>query len=135
MDCHIVLSLCKTLREEVNEKINAKNYGVKVYVNKIFAKHTKLQEQVTQFNQILMKSEGVENVINVMLCTPNRLLKLSQLGAINYNTLKYLVLDSNQNIKKQSLFDVQSLRNEVFQLIHHHFKHIWQSNQLKLYFY
>lgn len=48
--------------------------------------------------------------------TPNRLLKLAEVGSLNLTGQCVLVLDAGENSKKQTLFTMADVRTDLFVL-------------------
>jgi len=103
---------------------------VKVIVHQIYAKHKRIDSQI----QELLQVDKAKKVLNVVVCTPNRLTKLSELKAVDYTQLKCLIIDCTKNEKDQTIFDYKETRNDTIELIGKFILKNAVKNKLKIYF-
>lgn len=122
-----VINKAKEIQEIVEGKFVE---GVKVIVHQVVAKHKKLDSQVKE----LVQADKAKRVLNVVVCTPNRLIKLSELKAVDYSQIKCLILDCTKNEKDQTLFDYKETRNDTIELIGRFILEYGNKNKLKIYF-
>lgn len=78
---------------------------------KLFAKHLKIEEQVS-----LLK-----NHVNVACGTPSRIKKLIDMEALGLSRLSVVVLDMYTDVKGYSLFSIPQIRDEFWELYTTHF--------------
>lgn len=73
---------------------------------KLFAKHMKIEEQVS----------FLKNRVNVACGTPNRIKKLIDMEALGLSRLAVIVLDMHTDVKGYSLFTLPQVREEFWDL-------------------
>ncbi|KAI3795071.1 hypothetical protein L1987_37715 [Smallanthus sonchifolius] len=78
---------------------------------KLFAKHLKIEEQVS----------GLKNHVNVACGTPSRIKKLIDMEALGLSRLSVVVLDMHTDVKGYSLFSIPQIRDEFWELYTTHF--------------
>ncbi|KAJ0702795.1 putative protein Cms1 [Helianthus annuus] len=78
---------------------------------KLFAKHLKIEEQVS----------CLKNHVNVACGTPSRIKKLIDMEALGLSRLSVLVLDMHTDVKGYSLFSIPQIRDEFWELYTTHF--------------
>jgi hypothetical protein len=83
-----------------------KKFGSNAPILKLFAKHMKVQEQVTALKEPCAIAVG----------TPGRLLKLVELGALSLSHTSLVILDAQQDQKGFSIFTVPDVKRDFFKL-------------------
>lgn len=78
---------------------------------KLFAKHLKVEEQVS----------CLKNHVNVACGTPSRIKKLIDMEALGLSRLSIVVLDMHTDVKGYSLFNIPQIRDEFWELYTTHF--------------
>ncbi|KAK1411396.1 hypothetical protein QVD17_37944 [Tagetes erecta] len=78
---------------------------------KLFAKHLKIEEQVS----------CLKNHVNVACGTPSRIKKLIDMEALGLSRLSLVVLDMYTDVKGYSLFSIPQIRDEFWELYTAHF--------------
>ncbi|KAI7755739.1 hypothetical protein M8C21_026608 [Ambrosia artemisiifolia] len=78
---------------------------------KLFAKHLKIEEQVS----------CLKNHVNVACGTPSRIKKLIDMEALGLSRLSVVVLDMHTDVKGFSLFSIPQIRDEFWELYTTHF--------------
>eukprot|EP01087_Luapelamoeba_hula_P011368 TRINITY_DN3080_c0_g1_i1.p1 TRINITY_DN3080_c0_g1~~TRINITY_DN3080_c0_g1_i1.p1 ORF type:complete len:305 (+),score=53.38 TRINITY_DN3080_c0_g1_i1:139-1053(+) len=86
-------------------------FNKRVKIGKLFAKHIKVQEQVTFLK---------ENVTRLCVGTPHRMAQLCELEALSLGECEYVVLDLGRNVKRQHLLDMQDTKADFFKLFFTH---------------
>ena len=76
-------------------------------IAKLFAKHMKVPEQAAYLS---------EHPVNVVLGTPNRLLKLATEGHLDLSSVGVVVLDMRKNPKRQSMIDIPEVAGDWWKL-------------------
>eukprot|EP00002_Diphylleia_rotans_P039885 TRINITY_DN9368_c0_g1_i1.p1 TRINITY_DN9368_c0_g1~~TRINITY_DN9368_c0_g1_i1.p1 ORF type:complete len:375 (-),score=108.36 TRINITY_DN9368_c0_g1_i1:69-1193(-) len=77
-------------------------------VAKLFAKHIKLQEHV----------EMLQNkIIKIAVGTPNRILKLAEMGELRFTCAQYVILDGHLDAKSFSVFDIADTKKDLLTLL------------------
>lgn len=84
-----------------------KKLELKTVVGKLFARHLKIEEQIT----LLQKND-----IHLVVGTPNRVLKLSEHGALSWSRCQLLIVDANKNEKEFSIFTMKEVKSDVWTL-------------------
>jgi len=79
--------------------------GFNCKIEKLFARHLKLENQVAQLKKKL---------IAVGVGTPNRLFALGQTGALKLRNCKYLLVDAALNKKNQTIFSTNQISDDFF---------------------
>ena len=128
-ETYSVIGHTKSLQEILDDSDFKEDLKVKVIIHQLYSKHKKLDLQVTQ----LLQAEK-EKVLNVIFCTPNRLIKLGEIKALDFSELKYVILDCTKNEKGQTLFDYKETRNDTIELLEKYILEFAAKNKLKLYF-
>ncbi|KAK9836725.1 hypothetical protein WJX74_006771 [Apatococcus lobatus] len=82
-------------------------------VGKLFAKHFKVEEQ-----QAVLKAQG----IFVAVGTPNRLLKLADLGDLHMTHLKLLMIDVLLDAKQRTILDIPETASDFWKFYDAHCK-------------
>lgn len=82
--------------------------GLNVPVTKLFARHLKVKEQV----------ELLKGPCAVAVGTPGRLLKLFEEGALTLQHTDLIILDSELDQKKRTMFTMPDIRKDLFALLH-----------------
>eukprot|EP01095_Lingulamoeba_sp_RSL-Kostka_P016474 TRINITY_DN8076_c0_g1_i1.p1 TRINITY_DN8076_c0_g1~~TRINITY_DN8076_c0_g1_i1.p1 ORF type:complete len:263 (+),score=62.21 TRINITY_DN8076_c0_g1_i1:299-1087(+) len=100
-----------------------KNFDNRFIVTKLFAKHIKIKVQ----SDILQTK-----VVNIAVGTPNRILKLAQLNDLSLKDCDYLVIDCEQNIKRQTIFDLKDTNSDLFKFYKDHCHQLVKSKKLKI---
>lgn len=88
-----------------------KTLTTKCHAAKLFAKHIKIEEQVS-----ILKER-----VNIAGGTPSRIKKLIEIDALKLSRLSVLMLDMHKDAKGLTLFDVPQVRNEFWELYKAHF--------------
>lgn len=78
---------------------------------KLFSKHLKIDDQVVQ----------LKNRVNIAGGTPNRIKKLCEMEALGLSRLEVIVLDMHTDVKGFSLFTLQQVRDEFWDLYKSYF--------------
>lgn len=78
---------------------------------KLFAKHLKIEEQVS----------CLKNHVNIACGTPNRIKKLIDMEALSLSRVSVVVLDMHTDVKGYSLFTMPQIRDEFWELYTTHF--------------
>ncbi|EFJ07629.1 hypothetical protein SELMODRAFT_448377 [Selaginella moellendorffii] len=89
---------------------------------KLFAKHLKVEEQVSALKQR----------VNIAAGTPSRLKKLIDIGALGLSRLSLLVFDMHKDAKGLTLFTVPQVRKELWELYRLHFHNGVVEGRLRL---
>ncbi len=76
---------------------------LKYPIAKLFAKHFKVEEQVEMLKSFMPLGVG----------TPNRLTKLADIGALNMDHIKLVVLDMHRDVKKCCILDLADVRDDL----------------------
>jgi hypothetical protein len=105
--CPYVVVVCSAALRAANIVRQLRPLGSKAAA-KLFAKHFKLQEHV----------EMLQVFWPVVVGTPNRLLKLVEMGALSFTRTKLLVVDSTKNTKKFDILDIQGVKEDLVALLH-----------------
>ncbi|KAJ6662683.1 hypothetical protein lerEdw1_011323 [Lerista edwardsae] len=93
-------------------------------VMKMFAKHIKIQEQMTKLEK---------GVIHVGVGTPGRIKALIQQDGLSLTALKYLILDWNwRDQKLRRLVDIPEIRKETIELLELRLIKLCRDGSLKL---
>ncbi|KAL1919931.1 uncharacterized protein VTP21DRAFT_1863 [Calcarisporiella thermophila] len=95
-------------------------------IAKLFAKHIKVEEQVT-----LLSKEH----LNIAVGTPNRVLKLTEdAGALKLDRLELLVIDASHKDKKErTVFEVPEIVGDLYKFLPHFLNQSNISSRLALY--
>lgn len=88
-----------------------KTLTTKCHAAKLFAKHIKIEEQVS-----ILKER-----VNIAGGTPSRIKKLIEIDALKLSRLSVLMLDMHKDAKGLTLFDVPQVSNEFWELYKAHF--------------
>lgn len=88
-----------------------KTLTTKCHAAKLFAKHIKIEEQVS-----ILKDR-----VNIAGGTPSRIKKLIEIDALKLSRLSVLMLDMHKDAKGLTLFDVPQVSNEFWELYKAHF--------------
>lgn len=88
-----------------------KTFTTKCHAAKLFAKHIKIEEQVS-----ILKER-----VNIAGGTPSRIKKLIEIDALKLSRLSVLMLDMHKDAKGLTLFDVPQVSNEFWELYKAHF--------------
>jgi hypothetical protein len=89
----LVIIVCSAARRAV-EIIKPISLDLKYKVAKLFSKHMKVEDQV----------EMLKSKFPIAVGTPNRLMKLHQLGALQYTGCRLLLVDGKKNSKDVALY-------------------------------
>ena len=92
-------------------------------VAKLYAKHMKVSEQEAQLR-------GIDFAFAVG--TPNRLLKLADIGALSFDGMQLLIMDVQANEKQQTIFDVKETAFDLVTLYRKHVHRALLAPQSKL---
>lgn len=88
-----------------------KPFTKECHAAKLFAKHLKIEEQVS----------CLKNHVNVACGTPSRIKKLIDMEALGLSRLSVIVLDMYTDVKGYSLFSIPQIRDEFWELYKTHF--------------
>ncbi|KAL7612352.1 uncharacterized protein LOC111899986 [Lactuca sativa] len=88
-----------------------KPFTKECHAAKLFAKHLKIEEQVS----------CLKNHVNVGCGTPSRIKKLIDMEALGLSRLSVVVLDMQTDVKGYSLFSIPQIRDEFWELYTTHF--------------
>lgn len=88
-----------------------KTLTTKCHAAKLFAKHIKIEEQVS-----ILKER-----VNIAGGTPSRIKKLIEIDALKLSRLSVLMLDMHKDAKGLTLFEVPQVSNEFWELYKAHF--------------
>lgn len=76
-------------------------------IQKLFAKHIKINEQIDILKTTKIAIGG---------CTPNRLQKLVESGALLLDKLQYIILDTSLDGKQRTMFDIPEVSHDFWML-------------------
>ena len=130
LDCYSVINQTKAINELLSTPEYRNNVKAFIRLHQVFAKHKKIDQQADEF----AKTSKRKPVLNIVISTPNRLMKLVDLKILDYTKLKYVILDCTPNTKKQCLLDHRDTRDDVLKLIGTYFDKYMETNQIKFYF-
>jgi hypothetical protein len=83
------------------------SFNAKCRIEKLFAKHFRLEEQVEALQS---------RVACIVAGTPHRLEKLIENGALHVDALRYIVLDVSCDVKGRTLLDMPEVRADWWKL-------------------
>lgn len=78
----------------------------------LYARHLKVDAQAQLLREPVPLAVG----------TPNRLMKLADMGALSLAAVSVVILDSSRNAKGASMFDQLDLRTDLLQFYHEHLR-------------
>ena len=93
----VVVIVCSGARRAV-QVIKSLSQTLKYRVAKLFAKHLKVEDQV----------EDLKKKFPIAVGTPSRLMKLYELGALQFSSTHLLLIDGNRDTKKTTVFSSPS---------------------------
>lgn len=100
------------------DKQSSEQYDLRIF--KLFAKHIKPEEQQEALGQKHPNAKA-KRVLAVYVGTPNRLLKLQEMGAFDLGLVsdrfRHLVIDCRLNKKNFSIFECKETRADTLKLI------------------
>jgi hypothetical protein len=102
--CPKVLVICSGARRAA-DVIKVMSKELKCKIGKLFAKHFKVEEQVTFL---------AENYCHVAVGTPNRLSKLVELGALSLSKVRLVMVDMAKNEKKYTVLTMPLVKDDFF---------------------
>ncbi|KAG0588712.1 hypothetical protein KC19_2G263800 [Ceratodon purpureus] len=121
----VVLVLCSSAIRCVELLRGMKAFIGKVKPAKLFAKHIKVEEQVT-----LLKEH-----VNIAAGTPNRVRKLIDIGAMGTGRLRLIILDMHADAKGLTILSVPQVMTEFWELYRAHFHQLFLAKQSQLFLY
>lgn len=121
----VVLVLCSSAIRCVELLRGMKAFIGKVKPAKLFAKHIKVEEQVT-----LLKEH-----VNIAAGTPNRVRKLIDIGAMGTGRLRLVILDMHADAKGLTILSVPQVMAEFWELYKTHFHQLFLAKQAQLFLY
>jgi len=89
-------------------------------IAKLFSKHIKIQEQ-----QDLL----IHTKVFVGAGTPNRIMKLIEIGALKLDNLQLVVVDVGLDGKKRTLLDIVEVRDDFWKLYNLYLKELGRNNK------
>lgn len=92
---------------------SCQEFNAKCKIGKLFAKHIKVEEQ-----QDILKS----TFMGIAAGTPNRIVKLADLGALKLDRLKLVLLDVQLDAKQRTILDIPEVRADWWLLFDKHLK-------------
>jgi protein CMS1 len=102
--CPKVIVICSGARRAANV-INAMSKELKCKIAKLFAKHFKVEEQVSFLG---------EHFCHVAVGTPNRLSKLIELGALSLSKTRVLLIDMATDEKNFNILTMPIVKDDFF---------------------
>lgn len=109
--CPAILIICSSAVRCVEILRGLKTLTTKCHAAKLFAKHIKIEEQVS-----ILKER-----VNIAGGTPSRIKKLIEIDALKLSRLSVLMLDMHKDAKGLTLFNVPQVSNEFWELYKAHF--------------
>ena len=92
-------------------------------VAKLFAKHFKVEEQ----QQFLRN-----NASRCAVGTPNRLIRLAELGSLDFGKLRLVLIDGYKDAKQRTIFENAEVRGDLATLFRTHLQPYVRKGSLKL---
>eukprot|EP00249_Psilotum_nudum_P007349 c20494_g1_i3 orf=460-1212(-) len=117
-----LLILCSSAMRCVELLKALRNLTKECRAAKLFAKHIKVDEQVST----------LEGYVNIAAGTPNRVKKLLDLGALGLGRLSVLFVDMNKDAKGLTLLTVPQVKMEFWELYREHFHQLVLDKRLQL---
>jgi len=123
----LILVICEAASRSMELIVNIKEFGKFCKIGKLFAKRVKINEQ----SRFLCS-----NPTSIVVGTPNRMTKLSDMGSLKLYRLKHVIIDiSYRNAKNFNILEQHDTRVDLLQFYRKHLSEWILSGQAKFCFF
>jgi hypothetical protein len=120
--CIQILVLCGSALR-ASKIINRMSGLLRIPLAKLFAKHLKVAEQVEDL---------AKNSYAAAVGTPNRVLKLLELGALSCKALKIVIVDAGEDTKKFTVMTQGEVARDFYAFMAQHVRSLAEAGQCKV---
>ena len=114
-ECFMGIDICRALKSNGTIHGSVKGYITKAWM--LFSSHNKPQNQANILNQRLETDQRQNKLLNICIGSPNRILKMIEMKALNISYLSHVIIYTKPNKKNFTIFDIKDCKADLCEIL------------------